>query len=243
MEQVKVKMSENCERMYDTLLKGCGITRKDINKIVHGSGIQLMYESADGLDDYFSIEFYITSLIDLMSSINYKFIHCSTNVLAQLNVYWGLPNEECKELIPECDIDGTLQMVFGEEFDCDDTGNLVVFEVSEHECPSYYIDRITFIEKSGNTVLFDEDNGFNMQVRTALTEEQEDKLKPYRFTYNGVHGYKLHDGEKFVLSNGDTYMRLGNTIVNTKTLEYEYLGNIIGLIDSSKYDVVEIIEN
>ena len=59
MEQVKVRMSENCEQMYNTLLKGCGITRKDINKGNYDSAEQLMYES----DDYFSIEFYITSLI------------------------------------------------------------------------------------------------------------------------------------------------------------------------------------
>ena len=168
MEQVKVKMSKNCEQMYNTLLKGCGLKLEDINKNCWDSAEQLMYHN---YDEVFSIEFYITSLIDLMSSINYKFIHCSTNVLAQLNVYWGLPNEECKQLIPECDIDGTLQMVFGEEFDCDDTDNLVVFEVSEHECPSYYIDRITFIEKSGNTILFEENKGFN-NIQVLPTEKQ-----------------------------------------------------------------------
>lgn len=167
MEQV-IKMSEKCEQMYNTLLKGCGLTRENINKMNFDNAEQLMYHNYDGR---YSIECYIACLIDLMSSIDYKFIHCSTNVLPQLNVYWGLPNEECKQLIPPCDIDGTLQMVFGEEFDCDDTGNLVVFEVSEHECPSYYIDRITFIEKSGNTILFDEENGFN-NILVLPAEEQ-----------------------------------------------------------------------
>ena len=170
MEQVKVKMSEKCEQMYNTLLQGCGITKEDINKIVHDSGIQLMYYS-DGLDDldaHFSIEFYITSLIDLMSSINYKFRHCSTDVLAQLNEYYTLPNKDCKRLIPKCDYE--LQMVFAEEFDCDDVDNLVVFEVSTHACPSYFIDRIIFIEEGANTILFDNENGFNIQVMP--TEEQ-----------------------------------------------------------------------
>ena len=169
MEQVKVKMSENCEQMYNTLLEGCGLTREDINKGNYDNAEELMYNS---YGEGYSIEFYITSLIDLMSSIDYKFIHCSTDVLAQLELYWGLPNEDCKQLIPRCDISDNLQMVFGEEFDCDDTGNLVVFEVSTHSCPSYYIDRIIFIEKSGNTILFDTENGFNMQVRTAPTQEQ-----------------------------------------------------------------------
>ena len=156
MEKIKVKMSENCEQMYNTLLKGCGLTREDINKENYNSAEQLMYNS---YDDYTSIEFYITSLIELMSSIDYKFIHCSTDVLAQLELYWGLPNEDCKQLIPRCDYE--LQMVFGEEFDCDDTGNLVVFEVSTHSCPSYYIERIIFIEEGVNTILFDIENGFN----------------------------------------------------------------------------------
>lgn len=171
----QITMSENCEQMYNTLLKGCGLTREDINKGNYDNAEELMYNS---YGEGYSIEFYITSLINLMSSIDYKFIHCSTDVLAQLELYWGLPNEDCKELIPECDIDGTLQMVFGEEFDCDDTGNLVVFEVSTHSCPSYYIERIIFIEEGANTILFDAENGFNnIQVplteeQTALTEEQ-----------------------------------------------------------------------
>lgn len=165
MEQVKVKMSENCEQMYNTLLKGCGLTREDINKIVHGSGIQLMYES----DDYFSIEFHLLPLINLMSSIDYEFIHCSTNVLAQLNEYWTLPNEECKELIPACDKTDELQMVFEDKNDAG-VEELVVFEVSIADIPTYFITRIIFIEKSGNTILFDNDNGFNIQV--PLTEEQ-----------------------------------------------------------------------
>lgn len=164
MEQVKVKMSEKCEQMYNTLLEGCGLTKEDINKVDLDSDGELMYHSYD--ENEFSIECYITELIELMSSINYIFRHCSTNVLAQLDEYYTLPNEDCKQLIPKCNIPDNLQMVFEDEedFHYDDKNNLVVFEVGTHDCPSYYIDRIIFIEKSGNTVLFDLGSGFNIEV-------------------------------------------------------------------------------
>ena len=45
MEKEKVKMSENCEQMYNTLLKGCGLTREDINKNCWDSAEQLMYHN------------------------------------------------------------------------------------------------------------------------------------------------------------------------------------------------------
>ena len=174
MEQVKVKMSEKCEQMYNTLLKGCGLTREDINKMNFDNAEELMYNSYDNSTRVnFTIECYIECLIDLMSSIDYKFIHCSTDVLAQLNVYYALPNEECQQLIPKCDVCDNLQMVFGDEehFGYDDTANLLVFEVRTHACPSYYIERIIFIEKGANTILFDEENGFN-NIQVLPTEEQ-----------------------------------------------------------------------
>ena len=76
------------------------------------------------------------------------------------------------KLIPKCNIPDNLQMVFEDEedFHYDDKNNLVVFEVGTHDCPSYYIDRIIFIEKSGNTVLFDLGSGFNIEV--LPTQEQ-----------------------------------------------------------------------
>ena len=170
MEQVKVKMSKNCERVYNTLLKGCGLTKEDINKVDFDNAEELMYNS---YGEEYSIEFYITSLINLMSSIDYHFRHCSTDVLAQLEQYYALPNEECKQLIPKCDIPDYLQMVFGdeEEFQYEDTSKLVVFEVGTHDCPSYYIDRIIFIEEGANTILFDIDNGFN-NIQVLPTQQQ-----------------------------------------------------------------------
>ena len=180
MEQVKVKMSENCEQVFNALLKGCGITREDINKKNHVSAKELLYISGDnGIP---IVQAHITDLIKIMSWLNYEFIHCSTDVLAQLDKSCDLPNEECKELIPASNKHGELQMVFGEiivtEYDeeideviSEQANQLVVFEVSTHSLDAtYFIKRITFIEQGANTILFDKNNGFNIQVLPAPTE-------------------------------------------------------------------------
>ena len=171
MEQVKLKMSENCEQMYNTLLKGCGLTREDINETYYdydcNDWTALQYTRHE---DYISIGFYLMYLVDLMSSINYRFMYCGEQAfhVMLMDDYWDLANEECLQFVN----DNKFQMVFG-ILENAIFSPMVVFEVSTYDCPIYYIDRIIFMDNSGNTVLFENNKGFiTTQAQTAPAEEQ-----------------------------------------------------------------------
>ena len=169
MEQVKVKMSEKCEQMYNTLLEGCGLTKEDINKIPYISvGCTDLQYTKD--EDSIVIEFYLLHLVDLMSSINYRFMYCGEQAfhVMLMDDYWDLANEECLQFVN----DNKFQMVFG-ILENAIFSPMVVFEVSTYDCPIYSIDRIIFMDNSGNTVLFEKNKGFiTTQEQTAPTEEQ-----------------------------------------------------------------------
>ena len=166
MEQVKVKMSENCEQVFNTLLKGCGLTREDLNET-----------NFDNWDNYFmytsedfnvSLEFAISNLIELLSSINYELLYCDYGALCLIQNAYGLPNEQYSQFIE--------RNVFQIVFDCKDKhcDNMIVFEVDNTcSCATYFIERAIFIEETGNTILFEKNKGFiTTQEQTALTEEQ-----------------------------------------------------------------------
>ena len=169
MEQVKVKMSKNCEQVFNTLLKGCELTREDINKTDYDYGWSdcavLEYTRNE---DYISIECDMMSLINLMSSINYELLYCDYDALHLLERCYGLPNEQCAQFIG----DTKFQMIFYESNS--DSDKMVVFELNgEYDTLTYHIERAIFSDEDGNTVLFEENKGFiDTQVPTAPTQEQ-----------------------------------------------------------------------
>ena len=167
MEQVKVKMSENCEQMYNTLLKGCGLTREDINKTDYEKFATIRYNREY---DICFIEFVIMNIMDVMSSIDYELIYCGEQAVELIDCSYLLPNEQCLEFMDN----NEFQIVFGifNDDDCK-VDKMVVFEVYSESRPSYFVKRIIFSDNSGNTVLFEENKGFiDTQEQTAPTEEQ-----------------------------------------------------------------------
>ena len=102
-----------------------------------------------------SLEFAISNLIELMSSINYSLMYCDYDALGLIQNAYGLPNEQYSQFIG--------RNVFQIVFECNDKhcDNMIVFEVDNTcSCATYFIERAIFIEETGNTILFEKNKGF-----------------------------------------------------------------------------------
>ena len=161
-KKIKVK---DCKVVFDALLQGCGLTKEDINKTDYDYGWSdcavLEYTRNE---DYISIECDMVSLINLMSSINYELLYCDYETLRIIENCWGLPNEQYRQFVN----DHMLQMIFHGKGS--DSNKLVVFEL-DGDCDTltHHIERAIFSDKDGDTVLFEENKGFN----TLFVQTQE----------------------------------------------------------------------